>query len=884
MDGDGDHKGAKKKRAVFLSRDVVMLRQLHRTQSRKASPMVLLKDIFEETQDKDRFVGDTMFWKYFEDINTSRIYHTNSVEYRNLKVMCFETVFYIILLAAVSIYAYQLQSKDVFEARIEQLNYWQGCDTEGNCRIQSVEDLGSYWKWMQGELVPLGFTNDLGAPKVANIATVFPNSGFDLAQSPRYIGTQRSNILLGTMRMRQVRVQKNVGCTVSKLFSHVYPECYATFSPERESKVAFETRFSPTYLRSAFEWKDEETTMQLGVAGKHANYAGAGFMVDLPVNSSHASDMLYDLYKWNWVDRLSRAVVLEITTLNINVNVIANTNIIFEFSPNGAVTATVKTNAMRIFLFTPSLQSGAALLSFLNLIALFVIFAIHTVWVGWLMYKTCFNYLGQSPGAYIKTASIWTRVILPLRILYQFFRYGWNIADLMILCCFYAHMGFRISTYISITSEPNLAPDVIGHPEVFMPIAKMVQNLSYGNNVLSILAITCWVKLFKYLCMSSYFRLLVRILEKCAARLLIFCWMLMFVFFGFAVAFRVGLGNIDQNFSSIQKSFLVLFFLLIDGYEVDEQWFEPGKEQLVPLVFVFYIALMYFVLLNIFIAIVLDTYSLAARQNAVDASKKNPMIVFVRTYYHWMKGHSLVEDESEEHMKSEDLSISLELLPGLVRRKWVEKKREMQLVANQNFAGMILFADEDKRTDKSLSDWALPSSQKDIMENMTNPKAPKPVSLYDIPAVVLKQDVSRAQLQRLMDDDQTIPLLLGSQKAVDVIRKFKQPPLELQDGKLVNSVKAMQGSVFGRIDKLERVKVDEDIPHVPEILQITEEMSGAITDVRNQFRVNLTGIIEATAVLFEHLVEVTQGLDEVRQNNEGILEMVRANQADQDRG
>ncbi|CAE8717032.1 unnamed protein product, partial [Polarella glacialis] len=132
--------------------------------------------------------------------------------------------------------------------------------------------------------------------------------------------------------------------------------------------------------------------------------------------------------------------------------------------------------------------------------------------------------------------------------------------------------------------------------------------------------------------------------------------------------------------------------------------------------------------------------------------------------------------------------------------------------------------------------------------------------------------------------DQTIPLLLGSQKAVDVIRKFKQPPLELQDGKLVNSVKAMQGSVFGRIDKLERVKVDEDIPHVPEILQITEEMSGAITDVRNQFRVNLTGIIEATAVLFEHLVEVTQGLDEVRQNNEGILEMVRANQADQDRG
>ena len=32
---------------------------------------------------------------------------------------------------------------------------------------------------------------------------------------------------------------------------------------------------------------------------------------------------------------------------------------------------------------------------------------------------------------------------------------------------------------------------------------------------------------------------------------------------------------------------------------------------------------------------------------------------------------------------------------------------------------------------------------------------------------------------------------------------------------------------------------------------------------RNQFRVQLTGVIECTAVLFEHLVELTQGLDEV---------------------
>lgn len=98
--------------------------------------MVLLKDIFEETPDKDRFVGDVMFWKFFEDIDANRIYHTNSVEYRNLKVMFFETLFYLVLLGSVTAYAYNLQSQDVFESRIEQLDYWRGCDTDGNCRIQ----------------------------------------------------------------------------------------------------------------------------------------------------------------------------------------------------------------------------------------------------------------------------------------------------------------------------------------------------------------------------------------------------------------------------------------------------------------------------------------------------------------------------------------------------------------------------------------------------------------------------------------------------------------------------------------------------------------------------------------------------------------------------
>merc|ERR1712241_506672 len=84
-------------------------------------------------------------------------------------------------------------------------------------------------------------------------------------------------------------------------------------------------------------------------------------------------------------------------------------------------------------------------------------------------------------------------------------------------------------------------------------------------------------------------------------------------------------------------------------------------------------------------------------------------------------------------------------------------------------------------------------------------------------------------------------------------------------------IKRLQGYVFGKIDELEKVKLDDEVPEVPEIDELTEDMSSAITDVRNQFRLELTGIIEATASLFQHLLELTQSLGHVHQNHENVI-------------
>lgn len=870
----------KKKRQVVMCRDVVIKRLIKRDGKPKPSPVVQLQEIFEEAPDKGRFVGDTMFWKFFPDIAINRIYHTDSVEYRNLWVMFWETVFFIVLLIFFMAYVYLLQSRSVYGVTQEQELYWSGCNSTGHCKLDQVNNERSFWEFMHGDFVNRAFTEYADPPPdVASILTVFPANDFPITWHPRFVGPSRSSVLLGTIRLRQLRVKKNTGCTVSKLFAHIYPDCYAEYSDVAKSVRPYASRFVPTYIREAFGYMTEEETMQASMSGTYSSYGGDGFVVDLPWNSSDSKTLISDLWQWKWVDQGTRAVVVELSTLHTNVNVICNTRLLFEFGPTGSVAGKVQSLGGRVELFMPSTSTSSALTLLVLMIVVFILFVFFGCYSGWLMFKTCKNFIGENPWRYLRRQSWAGKLMLFPNTLHHYLRYLWNLCDLTMITLFFTHIGFRFGTFSAVSGVKVLAPSVIGHPEMFMPFSGIMRPLVYSRNVLSVLAILMWIKLFKYLTMSSYFRLLVSILERCAAKLFVFSVIIVVVFFGFAVAFFAGWSSTEEKYLSIFGSFLVNFFLLLDGFEVSEEWFAPGRDGIMPAVFLIFIAMIYFVLMFIAVAIVLDTHATIDRSAKEDPDRKNPMIVFIYTYYKMMLGVSLVQVEAEENMKQDELSIPLELLPGVVRRKFIEKKRKMQRIANESFAGMEIYPleyDDDAKA-ASSSDWMLPNSRQDVFSNLDGAAVKGPLALYDVPEGLLRSDISRAQLQRLMDDDPSLPILLHESRAEKVIRRFKnldaRAAAEGQED--VGAIKKLQGQVFGKIDGLEQVKFGDEIEEVREITELTEEMNSAVTGVRNQFRIELTGIIEATALLFEHLVEVTQGLDAVRENHEAVLDSVR---------
>lgn len=900
-------KKKKERPEVPLTRDSVIKRRNARQNLHQESPLATLQEIFEETDDKNRFIGDTMFWKYFEDIDIDRVKDTKSVEYLNLRFMFFETLFYFVLLVTFTAYAYAMQSTNVYYARQDQLNYWGGCNAEtGDCRIKRVRDIGSFWNWTSEELIPNAFTQypaSSQAPRVANIQTTFSGNDFPLSFSPRYVGPNQANLLLGTIRMKQLRVKKNGACKVSNLYQHVYPDCFGKYTEEDQLKTNYRPRFVPTYLFDCYKFSEASETQQMSINGDMGSYPGSGYICDLPANKTESLEKLNDLKTWYWIDRSTRAIVVEFSILNTNVNVITSNRILFEFPATGSVIPTHDCAAAQVLFFAASQKAGPAGRVFMLLVVNIIVFTIQTLWCLYLMYKTCMNFLGGahsilralSHANYLlkkkPVGTVMKGFKLFFRTFYHYIRYEWNMMDFMILTLWYMHFGFRMYTYAVRAYYENLAPEVIGHPEKFMPFSMPMLPLLRGIQVVAILSILIWIKSFKYLCMVGSFRLLVRILEKCGKEIIVFAVVLLFIFFGFAVCFFVAYGSTDGNFSTISGSFLVLFFLLLDGYRVDAWWFSPGKLDIMPVVFFFWMILVYFVLLNVFLATVLDVYAftnhLFVAQEKRFEGKENPMMVFIRTYIAWMKGVSLVRSEREENLRSEDLSIDLELLPGLVRRKWIEKKRHMQRVADQSFAGLTLFPEDEgllfTGESKVGSDWMLPNSRME-MEKMLHAEPVRPLAIYDIPGGMMKQTISRSQLQRLMDEDDSLPLLLGETKAVKVIQRFRRKtPDEIEaeeESTGRNPLMTAQAEVFQRIDELERVPPELELPKIPQITGFTEDMSHALSEVQNQFRVQLTHIIEATATLFEHLVELTQGIDAVRNNHEEVLTLVRESQAD----
>lgn len=126
------------------------------------------------------------------------------------------------------------------------------------------------------------------------------------------------NLLLGPVRFRQLRVQKD-SCEINEIFKNQFQECYSFYSSKASDESIFVLKNS-----SEFKYQTSKELNGFYTWGQLQLYPGGGFVKYLAGSRSNSKLIIEELISNNWIDRGTRVVFIEFVMYNANINKFCN--------------------------------------------------------------------------------------------------------------------------------------------------------------------------------------------------------------------------------------------------------------------------------------------------------------------------------------------------------------------------------------------------------------------------------------------------------------------------------------------------------------------------------------------------------------------------------
>ncbi|NWI88929.1 PK1L2 protein, partial [Pitta sordida] len=173
--------------------------------------------------------------------------------------------------------------------------------------------------------------------------------------------TDGNSKLVGSARIRQVRVKGDT-CPISPTLQHVAEECHAPYSPQTEDTSGYGEHWNTSVfddssdLSSAWQYQSQSQLRGHPSWGKLAIYSGGGYVIHLGTDPKNASRILQYLFNNVWLDSFTRAVFVEFTVYNANVNLFCIISLMFESNALGAFFTSAELQSVRLYPYTNSLH------------------------------------------------------------------------------------------------------------------------------------------------------------------------------------------------------------------------------------------------------------------------------------------------------------------------------------------------------------------------------------------------------------------------------------------------------------------------------------------------------------------------------------------------
>ncbi|CAG9853679.1 unnamed protein product [Phyllotreta striolata] len=423
------------------------------------------------------------------------------------------------------------------------------------------------------------------------INTLFWSNPYDLDPKPT-IEENEMNILyenkiLGVPRLRQVKV-RNDSCTIHSYFRRLFTVCYNAYSKKAEDTQPF----GPG-TKTAWVYSSSRETNSFSFSGKMCTYEGGGYYVDLAQTKAETVQMIQNLKDELWIRRGTRGIFLDFSVYNGNLDIFCVCKLVFEFPPTGAVIPSAKFHIVKPF----------AIRSLFD-------------WFKLVSQICCYIFV-----AFYLLEEIREMFYFRSKYLRRF----WNYIDLLIILLFTIGLILFVLFLLQVPSSlENIVSDKYGN---FEYVAKIYRA---HCNVVAVALFLIYFKAFKFLNFNRTMSQLNDTLSKCAMDMLGFSLMFFIIFFAYAELGYLLFGNQVEEFNSFHIAMFTLLRTILGDF--DYQKIQEANRILAPVYFLSYIFLVFFVLLNMFLAIISDAYGDVKTELNL-APKEMQMTEYIRKHF-----------------------------------------------------------------------------------------------------------------------------------------------------------------------------------------------------------------------------------------------------------
>ncbi|CAH1795418.1 unnamed protein product [Owenia fusiformis] len=374
------------------------------------------------------------------------------------------------------------------------------------------------------------------------------------------------NKLLGIPRLRQLKVLNN-SCVVHDDFKKDITQCYDNYAESIEDKNPFGKMNG-----SAWTYNTEAELDGSSHAGLIETYGGGGYIANLARKKAESLEILKELRENLWLDRGTRAVFIDFTVYNANINLFCVVRLVVEFPPTGGAIPQSSFRTVKLIRYVS--------------VSDFFVLACECIFALFILYYSV------------------EEIIEIKRHRLAYFKKVWNILDILVILISIVCIAFNVYRTIAVG---DMLSTLLDTPDKFPDFEFLSYWQVQFNSAVAIAVFLAWIKVFKYISFNKTMTQLSSTLARCSKDLAGFAIMFFIIFLAFAQLGYLIFGTQVRDFSTFGNAIFTLFRIILGDFNFHE--LENAHRVLGPTYFILYVFFVFFVLLNMFLAIINDTYS-----------------------------------------------------------------------------------------------------------------------------------------------------------------------------------------------------------------------------------------------------------------------------------